>query len=198
VKHLKSRYGTGYQIELKVMQAIQDDDDVEVTLATLIHWSRDNTTVEDNEAGNPELFSAVFNLSDTTAVLQHLTGDDYLSSKINGNDPAGYLIFKNAKSIVGVDAHELAAFCTAELRLRDIANFFEANYPESEIRDRQDAKMRFEVPSRGIKISSIFENIEKNKMVLKLSDYGVSQTSLEQVFNMHAAAAEKEKKGTID
>jgi len=197
-QHLKSRYGTGYQIELKVMQAIKDDDDLEVTLATLIHWSRDNTTVEDNEAGNTELFSAVFNLSDTTAVLQHLTGDDYLSSKINGNDPAGYLIFKNAKSIVGVDAHELAVFCTAELRLRDIANFFEANYPESEIRDRQDAKMRFEVPSRGIKISSIFENIEKNKMVLKLSDYGVSQTSLEQVFNMHAAAAEKEKKGTID
>jgi hypothetical protein len=31
-----------------------------------------------------------------------------------------------------------------------------------------------------------------------LADYGVSQTSLEQVFNMHAAEAEKLKQGRDD
>jgi hypothetical protein len=35
--------------------------------------------------------------------------------------------------------------------------------------------------------------VEGNKDRLKLDDYGVSQTSLEQVFNMHAAEAEKFK-----
>lgn len=197
-QHLKSRYGTGYQIEVKVNLASTGDDDVEETIATLIDWSSENIDKSDSEIGNPHLHTVVFNLSETTAVVQHLTGDDYLSSKINGDDPAGYLIFKNAKSDVGVDAYELAAFCTSELRLRAVMIFLKKNYPESVLRERQDSKLRFEVPSRGVKISSVFEAIEENKMLLKLSDYGVSQTTLEQVFNMHAAVAEKEKEGTID
>lgn len=147
---------------------------------------------------NVAMHSVVFNMSETIAVVEHLTGDNYLSSKINGNDPTGYLIFKNAKSAIGVDSYELAMFCTIELRLRDIANFFEENYPKSVLRERQDIKMRFEVPSKGLRISSVFDLIEKNKNALRLSDYGVSQTTLEQVFNMHAAAAEEEKMGTID
>jgi dihydroxyacetone kinase DhaKLM complex PTS-EIIA-like component DhaM len=54
------------------------------------------------------------------------------------------------------------------------------------------------VPSQGIRISQIFSSIEENKEVLMLADYGVSQTSLEQVFNMHAAEAEKLKQGRDD
>lgn len=197
-QNLKSRYGTGYQIELKVMVASKGDDDVEANISTLIDWSSKDTNIVDSEAGNGELHSLVFNLSRTIAAVQHLTGNDYLSSKINSDDPGGYLIFKNAKSDAGVSVYELAAFCTNELRLRDTAVFFEENYPESILRERQDAKMRFEVPSSGTKISSVFEAIEKNKKKLRLSDYGVSQTTLEQVFNTHAANAEEEKLGTLD
>jgi hypothetical protein len=54
------------------------------------------------------------------------------------------------------------------------------------------------VGSTGVRISSIFARIEANKEFLMLADYGVSQTSLEQVFNMHAAEAEKLKLGTND
>jgi len=197
-QYLKSRYGTGYQIELKVIEASKGDDDVEETLTSLIDWSSNNRNMEHSEAGSGEMHSMVFNLSETTAAVEHLTGDSYLSSKINSDDPVGYLIFKNAKSDVGVDVYELAAFCTTELRFRDIVMFFEANYPESIVRERLHDKMRFEVPSEGVKISSVFETIEKNKNRLRLSDYGVSQTTLEQVFNTHAAAAEQEKEETVD
>jgi hypothetical protein len=61
------------------------------------------------------------------------------------------------------------------------------------LRERQDTKARYEVSSQGVRISGIFGKIEKNKEVLNLADYGVSQTSLEQVFNMHAAEAERMK-----
>ena len=145
IQHLKSRYGTGYQIELKVNLASTGDDDVEETIATLIDWSSENNDKSDSENGNPHLHTVVFNLSKSTAVVQHLTSNNYLSSKINGNDPAGHLIFKNSKSDVGVDAYELAAFCTSELRLRAVTIFFEKNYPESVLRERQDSKLRFEV-----------------------------------------------------
>ena len=38
-------------------------------------------------------------------------------------------------------------------------------------------------------------NIEEKKDELNLQDYGISQTTLEQVFNMHAAAEEELKQG---
>jgi hypothetical protein len=62
----------------------------------------------------------------------------------------------------------------------------------------QEAKARYEVGSEGTRISEIFASIEDNKERLMLSDYGVSQTSLEQVFNHFAAKAEELKQGTVD
>jgi hypothetical protein len=54
------------------------------------------------------------------------------------------------------------------------------------------------VSAEGLRISTIFAAVEDNKEELRLPDYGVSQTSLEQVFNMHAAEAEKLKQGRDD
>jgi ATP-binding cassette subfamily A (ABC1) protein 3 len=67
------------------------------------------------------------------------------------------------------------------------------SYPGHVLRERQDNKARYEVSSRGVRLASVFGKIESNKEALQLSDYGISQTSLEQVFNMHAAEAEKLK-----
>lgn len=44
----------------------------------------------------------------------------------------------------------------------------------------------------------MFQIIEHHKKTLRLVDYGICQTSLEQVFNTHAAVAEQEKVDTID
>merc|ERR1719491_1053032 len=54
-QYLKSRYGTGYQIELKVIEASKGDDDVEINLTNLINWSSNNTNTEDSDAGNGEM-----------------------------------------------------------------------------------------------------------------------------------------------
>jgi hypothetical protein len=52
-------------------------------------------------------------------------------------------------------------------------------------------KAKYEIDSRGLSIANIFANIEQSKERLMLETYGVSQTSLEQIFNIHAAEAEK-------
>ena len=127
-----------------------------------------------------------------------LTGDTYLSSVINDQNPIGYNIHKSATSPAGVTLAELAAFATVELRIRKIAEYIVTSYASNIFRERQDTKVRYEVNSEGVKISSIFASLEANKERLLLDDYGVSQTSLEQVFNMHAAEAEKLKLGTND
>jgi hypothetical protein len=59
-------------------------------------------------------------------------------------------------------------------------------------------RLRFEVPSQGITIASLFRLMESNQAALKLEDYSISQTSLEQVFNVHAAEDDKRKKERMD
>jgi ATP-binding cassette subfamily A (ABC1) protein 3 len=128
----------------------------------------------------------------------NVSGDNYLSCMIRSDNPYGYNIWKDASSPVGVPLDALAAFSTSEIRMRNIDRFIVANFPANALRERQDQKARYEVSSKNTRISDIFACIEENKESLHLSDYGVSQTSLEQVFNMHAAEAEKLKQGRDD
>jgi hypothetical protein len=68
--------------------------------------------------------------------------------------------------------------------------FMNEHYPSCALRrERQDSKARYEVSSEGVRILIVFAGIEANKEDLRMADYDASQTSLVQVFNMHAAEA---------
>jgi len=114
------------------------------------------------------------------------------------DNPIGFHIYKDASSDVGIAVDEVAQFCTEEMRVENLQAFFEESYSTAILRERQETKVRYEVASDGLKISSIFEAIEANKESLQLADYGVSQTSLEQIFNFFAAEAEERKQGQDD
>lgn len=192
-QQLKNKFGQGYQVELKVKLVNNEDDDYVANASKLL---RSKQGLGDEEAVdvNAEVF---FNLQETLTALQALTGDERLSSMVEPDNPAGYNIWKDASSgLLPLD--QLAAFATSELRVLNLGSFVEKNYPNSILRERQDNKSRYEVSSQNVRISSIFSLIEEHKEDLKLSDYGVSQTSLEQVFNMHAAEAERLKQGRND
>jgi len=203
-QHLKNRFGQGFQIELKVDAVKQTDTDY-IQNARSLSAQKGRTDGEDAPPEAPEAPEApqapetlFFNLDEALEALRALTGDSFLSDMVHDKSHIGYGIWKDATSVVGCPLDELAAFATAELRSRNVEDFIKANYPDFVLRERQDSKTRYEVPSEGLRISSIFASIEENKARLRLSDYGVSQTSLEQVFNMHAAEAEKWKHGHID
>lgn len=74
----------------------------------------------------------------------------------------------------------------------------DTSFANAILRERQGRKLRYEIPTKGVSISSVFATIEKYKDEFKIDEYGVSQTSLEQVFNSFAAVAEDEKKNTVD
>ena len=190
-QHLKSKFGQGYQVELKVSVIKKDDTDYVEYLSSLASFVEAGTSEEEAE-------TTFFNLDQAQGALRALTNDDFLVTMVNESDPSGYPVWKDAVSNVGVALDALAAFATSELRMRDVDNFIKSTYPNHVLRERQDNKARYEVGSEGVRISSLFSNVEKNKDKLRLADYGVSQTSLEQVFNMHAAEAEKLKQGRND
>lgn len=194
-QHLKTKFGQGYQMELKVEEAAAGGSDFDEVVGKLLQSAPRSSDIDvENGAGE----DVTFNLEQAKAGAQAVTGDTFLSDKIHKDDSNGYFVFKSAESNVGVSVLELAAFCATELRLRDLQSFFARMYPNIILRERQDTRMRFEVPATDSKISSLFEVVEENKSALHISEYGISQTTLEQVFNMHAAEAEKLKEGTDD
>ena len=57
---------------------------------------------------------------------------------------------------------------------------------------------RFEVSSDNMSIARIFGSIEENKQSLRLTEYSVGQSTLEDIFNIHAKEAEQLKQGRMD
>merc|ERR1712194_128260 len=202
----KTRFGRGYQIEMKVQHAEDEDGDVQSTLTNILHFLEMEVAVTPEDTGGDRRLSrtnSALIAADTSMKLeqakqacQHLTGDSFLSEMLDPVNSVGYHIYKSASSLVGVAADDLAAFCVEELRMKSLIDFFNESYSTAILRERQANKARFEIGSDGVNMSSVFANIEENKARLMLDDYGVSQTSLEQVFNMHAAEAEEAKKKT--
>jgi len=198
-QHLKSKFGQGFQLEMKVKMVNQSDDDYMQHLQAIAAAAGVALPEKtDAEAATGEIDDVFLNMDQTMQALAALTGDQHLTSLIGDVDPAGFLIYKDAISPVGVDIDSLTSFATSELRMRDLQQFMAQTFPKSVLRERQDAKVRYEVSSDGVRIANIFSSIEERKESLMVAEYGVSQTSLEQVFNMHALEAEKLKQGTND
>jgi ATP-binding cassette, subfamily A (ABC1), member 3 len=196
-QHLKNKFGHGFQLELKTKLADRHDDDY-IHIATSLTRSILGATA-DVESGENVTDDILFNEQQCKTAFNQLTNDDFLCNMVVGEPTApGYSIWKDATSPLGVTLDALVAFATIELRLRKIAQFVAERFPIHILRERQDTKIRFEVSAEGLRISSLFAAVEEKKEELRLSDYGVSQTSLEQVFNMHAAEAEKLKQGRDD
>lgn len=199
MQRLKSRFGKGFQVEIKVAEVDDTDDDYISIVRTLLQKVKPDLMIDlENSPISSLAQNITANLTTALSAVRALTNDTSISSLINLTDPSGYVIHKNATSEAGVTIDELAVFCVEELRMKTVRNFITEKYPDAVLRERQDNKARFEVNSEGLKISTLFALIEDSKTNLRFSDYGISQTTLEQVFNLHAAAAETEKQGQHD
>lgn len=180
-QRLKSKFGQGFQVEMKVKFVDCDDEDFAESADCLKHYK----VGESNE---------LFVLQECKDALSHLAGTSVLSDMVSEDSSSpGYSLWKEAISPVGVSLEELTLFATTELRMLKLESFISDNFPKYVLRERQDTKARYEVSGSDVCISRIFASIEENKDELRLSDYSASQTSLEQVFNMHAAEAERHK-----
>ena len=191
-QRLKTKYGAGYQLEMKVQVVENKDEDYLNNLSAFAKVAGVEPPVEDTPASKYE--KTFLDLNQTIKALTEVSGDGFLAGKLNESDPVGYVVFKEACSRNGIDLCSLAEFATTELRMRSLQTFITEHYPENTLRERQDTKARYEVNSKEeLHIGSIFGAIEQNKDRLKVAEYGVSQTSLEQIFNQFAAQAESEK-----
>jgi hypothetical protein len=142
--------------------------------------------------------NSIFDLTACEAALKVVTAGTASPDLLSASNSAAYTIRKDAMSQQGVTMENLATFAALEVRLINVEKFVRETFSHVVLRERQDSRARYEISDRKIKISDIFSSIEEQKRHLCLADYSVSQTSLEQVFNMHAAEAEQQKTGRIE
>jgi len=186
-QHLKTKFGRGYQLEMKVRIPMIDDADCRQILSSIGRQKQGTTDAA--IASQPD--GIFFNFQECRSAFQSLTSDDSLSSQIAAdNGQGGSILFRDASSLTGASLVQLAHFATSQLRVQRLDQFIMKKYPKAVLRERQDAKVRYEVSSEGLSIANIFETVEANKDGLGVAEYSVSQTSLEEIFNFHAAQAE--------
>lgn len=198
-QHLKSRFGEGYQIEMKVKHPMDQDTDV-INTTRLILGNSNALVGTDLEAIDLHRLAefSTLNIDQVRSMCTKITGDEFLSNMIHPDNAIGYPIFKAASSTAGVHVSDFVGFCVEEVRVKAAMTLVDTSFANAILRERQGRKLRYEIPTKGVSISSVFATIEKYKDEFKIDEYGVSQTSLEQVFNSFAAVAEDEKKNTVD
>lgn len=194
-QQLKTRFGQGFQVEIKVLAPTESCEDFKEILQMIQSIS---PAIVDEATEEGLTNEVALNLEKTKEAADKVSPDGYLATLINDSDPRGYLIKKSASSPAGISPNELCTFFVEELRVKKVQDHLESTYSECVLRERQDTKVRYEIGSDGLKIAALFSDIENSKSDLSVADYGISQTSLEQVFNMHAAEAELAKKDTVD
>ena len=185
-QHLKSKFGRGYQLEMKV--GIPDRNDADCSSYTLTMGRHKQGASNALITEKPD--EILFNLPEARGALQELTGDTFLSDRVSIGDASGSVMYRDATSSSGVSLSQMAHFATSQLRMRSLDQFIAATYPKAVLRERQDTKARYEIDSQALSIAHIFETIEANKGKLAVTEYSASQTTLEEIFNFHAAQAE--------
>ncbi|CAM9724740.1 unnamed protein product [Sphacelaria rigidula] len=92
-----------------------------------------------------------------------------------------------------VSAREFSTWLCLEQKCSRMIQFMMNNFHGVVIREKQNAKMRFEFPQQEtMTLADIFGVIEEHVAGLCVSEYALSQTSLEQIFNGFAAQQEEE------
>ncbi|TYZ65804.1 hypothetical protein PybrP1_003442, partial [[Pythium] brassicae (nom. inval.)] len=195
VQHLKSRFGDGLMFDAK----LQSPSAAEVkALATQYFESADAHIRQED-------------VEDACARFGHREW----AVKISLTHKTGYAVAHSIDRDGYVVASALAAWLINESRFETISAFLEENFGSAELLDRQNDSCWFKIhagnsdaeaatrggafdrspvvrhsPARrqpALRLSAVFELIERAKAGLAIREYSVSQTTLEQIFNSFAS-----------
>ncbi|TYZ67280.1 hypothetical protein PybrP1_002795 [[Pythium] brassicae (nom. inval.)] len=120
-------------------------------------------------------------------------GSAWVVHNLLGTSSAGGVAGVGGSGERGVSADVLSAWWVSESRGEALRTFFCTEFPGSALVEQQGEHFRFQVPKHALRPSAIFALLESAKTSLHVSEYGVSDTSLEHIFNGMAAQQEEER-----
>ena len=174
VQHLKSRFGKGYQFEVKLVA--ESAESVEALVAS---------------SGLEARISA-----QTVGAACATLGDASLAAHIAPNDPVGQPIFSALLASHGpgsIPASDLVRWVQGEKRVKALAAWIGGLFSDAALIERHDRNLRYTMGASGaadVALGSVFDKVEAAKAELGIDDYSISQTSLEQIFNGFASQQE--------
>ncbi|KAF1329508.1 Abc transporter a family member 1, partial [Globisporangium splendens] len=179
VQHLKSRFGDGLMLDIKL--ATMDADELQTIV--LEHF------------GGPD--PALVTPSEIKDKCRSM-GDASLANRIVASHPTGYALAAAMERDGFVRAEAFCSWCVEETRFDALHAFLVREFRSDgavAVMERQNDFCRFKLRGANaqLKLSNVFALVERAKATLHIREYSVSQTTLEQIFNQFAAQQAEEQ-----
>lgn len=173
-QHLKSRHGSGYQVEMKLS----------TPLPSLIQSIMDTIKAHVNaDTISRKQLVEIGTLLNNAARIKDIK-----------EDGVGWFVFAILqRSNNQVSIHDFATWWAGEELYQDLCNYMASTFTSCALAERQGFTLRFKVNSPGEPLSSLFAKLEQTRLRFSVASYTLGQTSLEMVFNNFAAQQEEEK-----
>ena len=177
-QRLRTRYGHGYQLELGI--AIPDYEEVSRQSEAIMQASGnvqerldDETTVTKADIGR------AFQALGRDMWIVHLNSNSELTTLLSGYGDQ-------------IPVRQVASWWVLEDSYDGVCNFLREAFGNYSVRERQSTRIRVEVDAtdeqgQRRRLAAMFSALESNKEQLRIQEYSIAQTSLEQIFNQFAA-----------
>ncbi|KAG6960403.1 hypothetical protein JG688_00009613 [Phytophthora aleatoria] len=176
VEHLKQKFGRGYIVEVKLREPSTSAmgrlqlEVYRILGGNCAGISQDQVTTLCSSLGVPNRANEIMN------------------GEGNGSVLTSYL---ETSGVIPIDV-----FCSwwlTESMGSALQEFFQSKFQDCLLVEHQGGHFRFQVPKHSLRPYAIFGLLEENKEQLHVSEYGVSETSLEHIFNTMAAQQGEEQ-----
>ncbi|RLN45763.1 hypothetical protein BBJ28_00008383, partial [Nothophytophthora sp. Chile5] len=176
VEHLKQKFGRGYIVEVKLREPSSP------TVARLQLEVYRVLGTNSARISSDHVMSLCSSLGVPSRAQEIMNGEG------NGAVLHSYL---ETSGVIPIDV-----FCSwwhSENMGATLREFFQTKFAGSQLIEHQGDHFRFQVPKQSLRPFAIFGLLEENKEQLQVSEYGVSETSLEHIFNTMAAQQGEER-----
>jgi ATP-binding cassette subfamily A (ABC1) protein 3 len=173
-QRLKAQHGQGYQLEIKL--AMPSDGECA------------------QMAASQQLPPLMHDISEVGALCARL-GDGARAALIQEGVEEGNLIWTALMQTSQVTDTQFAQWWLAESNARALNAALMTSFPQGvQMIERHDRSFRYRVQMENTTLATVFEKIENEVQAqVNLEEYGLSQSSLEQIFNQFAAQQEEER-----
>ena len=189
-QRLRSQYGRGYQLELGLM--VPDSEIIHEQATKMLKALKKSL----------EEFDVLVTRAELETIFKSFGVFDNWINRLSYTE-SGADLMASFESSKHVTLKHLASWMILESSVDNIMKFLSEQYGARDtpngfyVRERQPSKLRIEVSSitennQRRRLSTMFGAIESQKEILRIQEYSISQTSLEQIFNSFAAQQEEE------
>ncbi|XP_073229976.1 phospholipid-transporting ATPase ABCA3-like [Porites lutea] len=193
-QHLKSRFGTGYTLMIKVTSSMPANAQ---PIANGFH-------PEGVPIGQPPI-SMVYSNPVATSELPEVNEPDKSRQEVATNGTPSGISSHDIQPSVPVPTYQPPAQTFSGIiydrglmeAVTNAQNFVAQTFPGARLLESHNGVLHFQVETEGLSWSYIFGQLERNRAALNIIDYSVSQTTLEQVFINFAKEQHSEERTSV-